>query len=272
MRAVHRQAEVLHHEVDARLPDLREDDELDVRNREPMACGELAHEARPALVVDLRRVALEHLHLRAARRDALGRRRLERAASVDAPETRDTRHRPGTPRRCTPARARLQDRRACAVAVEEPHRVVRLRQLVHQIHADDQHVPDRRIRHHDAGRRRDARGKRGARTAHVEGARVDGTELVLQDDGGGRREVVGRIGAQDDEIDPIGRETGAIDGLPGRRQRDVRRGRLLGRVEAGADAGRRLHLVDEFGQRRIESRAQVVVAHLDLRHVPAGRR
>jgi hypothetical protein len=52
----------------------------------------------------------------------------------------------------------LEHRRAGAVAVEEDHRVVGVGELVHQVHADDEDVPDRRVRGHDARGRGDPVG------------------------------------------------------------------------------------------------------------------
>ena len=67
------------------------------------------------------------------------------------------------------------------------------------------------------------------------------------------RDVVGRVGAEDDEVDLLGLASGALERLPRRRQRDVGGGPVLGRLPAAADPARRLHLVDELGQPRRRS-------------------
>ena len=73
--------------------------------------------------------------------------------------------------------------------------------------------------------------ERRAGAADVEGAGVHGAELVLQHHRGGRRDVVGRVGAEDDEVDVLGPAAGALQRLPRRGQRDVGGRPVLGRPE-----------------------------------------
>src|SRR5664279_3239401 len=60
---LHGQSEAVHDQFDGGLPDLGEDDEVDVGDRESAGRGQLARQPGPALVVDLGRIAVEHLHL-----------------------------------------------------------------------------------------------------------------------------------------------------------------------------------------------------------------
>ena len=64
VRAVEREAEVGHHQLDRGLSDLGEDDEVDVADGEAALAGELADQPRPTLVVDLRGIPLDQRHLR----------------------------------------------------------------------------------------------------------------------------------------------------------------------------------------------------------------
>src|ERR1044071_1150297 len=66
VRLRHRQPKMIHYQLDRRLAHLGEDDEVDVVDLEIAVRGNAPHEARPALVVDLGRITLDHLHHRAA--------------------------------------------------------------------------------------------------------------------------------------------------------------------------------------------------------------
>ncbi len=94
----------------------------------------------PALVVDLGRVALEHLDRRPARAGGFLGRGLEGRARVDPPVAvvgavgaHGRRHETGFI-------GRLEHRGAGAVAVEEDHRIVGVGELVHVVDPDHEHA------------------------------------------------------------------------------------------------------------------------------------
>ena len=191
--------------------------------REAAVLRELAHQARPALVVDLGRIALDASSRSCGlRARPTPRRRLGRAAGLDPPVLRV--RAVGLERRGDEARlvAALEHGRARAVAVEEDHRIVFGRPAC------------------ASGRRpttstvfspgfvairpaalRDRGGERRAGAADVERAGVLRAELGLQHDRGGRGDVVGRVGAEDDQVDVLGALAGALERLLRGAQREV---------------------------------------------------
>src|SRR5258708_22139792 len=85
VRLFHRETEIGHHQLDGRLPDLREDGEVDVTDGEAAILRHLAHKLWPADVVDLGWIALDHFHAHAPFGTRCRRRRLPRTAGRDQP-------------------------------------------------------------------------------------------------------------------------------------------------------------------------------------------
>ena len=171
VRLLHRQPEVLHDELDRRPPHLRQEKHVDVGDGEAAVGGHLAHELRPAFVVELGRIALDELDRRAACLHGLDRRRLVRPAGQDrpVPVVRAVRAETG----CDEAGrfGGLEHGGAGAVPEEEDHRVVRGRELVHHVGPDRDDGLQGPVRRDEARRRRETRREGRARAADVERAR-----------------------------------------------------------------------------------------------------
>ncbi len=167
--------------------------------------------------------------------------------------------------------ARLEHRGAGAVAVEEDHRVVRVGQLVHHVDADHQHDLEARVGGDHPGRR--SRRPVGNEAQAQPTSKVPAflaPSLCCSDHRGRRRDVVGGVGAEDDEVHLLGFAPGALERLPRRRQRDVGRRPVVGRPPAARDPAGRLHLVDELRHDGVEARPQLVVRHLAFGQVAPG--
>ncbi len=234
--------------------------------------GQAAQETRPALVVDQRRILVPHTHLRAAgaHRGLAGG--LGRAARGNAPGAAvgaiGLHGRADEPGRI----AGLEHGRTSAVTVEEHDEIVGIGELVHHVRADHQHGAQVPVGGDEARGRGHGRGKRRARAADVERAGVGGAELVLHHHRRGRRGVVGRVAAEQDQIHVLGTAAGALERLSGGVHRQIRGRPLIGGVEAAQDAGAGLELVDDLtlapGGKPL---AQDIIAHLERGRERASR-
>src|SRR5450830_201555 len=267
---LHRQAEVLHDDLDRRLAHLRQEEHVDVADCKAAVGRHLPHELWPALIVELRRVTLDELDRRPAGLDGLDRGRLVRAAGEDRPVAVVRPVGPEAGRDEALLLRGLEHGHARPVPEEKDHRVVRVRELVHHVRPDSDDRLQGLVRRDEARRRREAGRERRARAADVERPGVFRAELVLDDDRRGGRDEVRRVGAEEDEIDVERRLPRRVERLPGRADGEVGRRPVGRRVPAGPDPAARLHLVDELRSGRVEARPQGVVRHLDLRHVRAG--
>src|ERR1035437_9009050 len=141
---------------------------------------------------------------------------------------------------------------------------------MHEVDANHEHRADRRVGGDPPGPGGQGRGERSTGASDIEGACVHGAELVLKHHRGRRRDVVRRIGAEDDQVHVLGPQACPFEGLLGGGQSHVRGGPVLGSVPTAANSRGGLHLVHELGKVR-EPLTQVIVVHTDLGKVTTRR-
>ena len=171
--------------------DLSEDGDVDLVGREIVIRHEFAHERRPAHFIDFVWIALVDANLSSTGIDRGVTGRLLRAAGEDGPMLGVSSVRA----KCGAENARLggrpKEHRARSVTIEERHRVVRVREAVHHVHAHDEDVLDPWVRGNQAMSGRETCRQRCTRAPDVECAGISGSELVLNNHGGGRGDEVG---------------------------------------------------------------------------------
>jgi hypothetical protein len=263
-------ADQRHHRLDRAQVELREIVVIDVGEGQPGFVQRTLHQLRPVVGVEALGEFLDKFHLWPAElRHYRWRAGTVRAAGVDAQRVVEGTYGQQVARQEAWLLAHAQQRHARAVGKEVGRLLVgEVEEAAHAVAAGDEHETGVRLCHQVARPLIQRRDPARTRRVDIVAAGLDRAQLVLHNDRCARREIVGRVGGDDDQVELIRPHARARQRLF-RRRHDQVRGRLFGRHPAAlTDA----HIFDQpLVGGRAQQRIDFGVGDDAFRHVAAGR-